>query len=273
MNRPSPLSRSLLALPGALLIVWLVLPLVPLVIWSFAHGWRFPDILPQEWTLAAWDHALSAQSGVLESLGVTVLIGCLVTALSVVVGVPAGRALGLYRFRGKGLVEAVILAPLIVPGIAVALGLHGVFIHLGLANTLAGVVLVHLIPTLPYMVLVMAGIFARLDPAFEDQARSLGASVWQTFRHVTLPAILPGLIVGSLFAFLVSWSQYALTLVIGGGRVITLPILLFNFAAAGRNDLTGAIGIIYVLPGVVILLFTARHLTGTSAALGGVGRQ
>jgi putative spermidine/putrescine transport system permease protein len=189
------------------------------------------------------------------------------------VGVPAGRALGLYRFRGKGLVELLILAPVIVPGIAVALGLHSVFIQLGLTNTLAGVVLVHLVPTVPYMTLVMAGIFANYDPAYEQQARSLGASASQTFRHVTLPAILPGIIVGGLFAFLVSWSQYVLTLLIGGGRVITLPLLLFNYASAGRNDLTGAIGIIYILPGILALLFTARHLSGTNSAVRGFGQS
>jgi putative spermidine/putrescine transport system permease protein len=266
------LPRSLLVLSGAILIIWLILPLVPLAIWSFARGWRFPDLLPQDWSLQAWDYALSARSGVLESLGLTVLIAGLATALSILIGVPAGRALGMYRFRGKGLVELVILAPVIVPGIAVALGLHGIFIQAGLTNTLAGVVLVHLIPTLPYMTLVMAAVFANLDPAYEAQARSLGASALQTFRHVTLPAILPGIIVGGLFAFLVSWSQYVLTLVIGGGRIITLPLLLFNFAGAGRNDITGAIGLIYVLPGIIILIFTARHLTGTNAATGGIGR-
>jgi putative spermidine/putrescine transport system permease protein len=105
-----------------LLIVWLMLPLVPLAIWSFARGWRFPDVLPQEWSLQAWEFALSARSGVLESLGVTVLVAALTTVLSILVGVPAGRALGLYKFRGKGLVELMILAPVIVPGIAVALG-------------------------------------------------------------------------------------------------------------------------------------------------------
>jgi putative spermidine/putrescine transport system permease protein len=261
-----------MVLSGAVLIVWLILPLVPLAIWSFARGWRFPDLLPQEWSLQAWDFALSARSGVVESLGVTLLVAALATILSILLGVPAGRALGLYRFRGKGLVELLILAPVIVPGIAVALGLHGLFIQLGLTNTLAGVVLVHLVPTLPYMTLVMAGVFANFDPAYEDQARSLGAGRLQTFRHVTLPAILPGIVVGGLFAFLVSWSQYALTLVIGGGRVITLPLLLFNFASAGRNDITGAIGILYILPGVLILLFTARYLTGSNAALGAAGR-
>jgi putative spermidine/putrescine transport system permease protein len=140
-----------------------------------------------------------------------------------------------------------------------------VFIGLGLTNTVTGVVLVHLIPALPYMILVMAGIFANLDPDFERQAQSLGAGRCQAFRHVTLPAILPGLVVGALFTFLVSWSQYILTLTIGGGRVVTLPLLLFNFAATGRNDITGAISLIAILPGALILIVTARYLTGQGA--------
>lgn len=265
--------RSFRVLTGAVLILWLVLPLVPLAIWSFAHGWRFPDLLPQQGSLDAWSYALSDTSGVVRSLGLSAGISAGVTLLSVLIGVPAGRALGLYQFRGKPTVELLILAPTIVPGIAVAMGLHSVFIHLGLTNTVAGVMLVHLVPTLPYMVLVMAGIFANFDTTFEAQARSLGAGPLQTFWHVTLPAILPGLVVGALFAFLVSWSQYLLTLVIGGGRVMTLPLLLFNFAASGRNDITGAIGMIYILPGIVILLFTARHLSGRNAALLGTGRR
>ena len=254
------------------LVIWLVLPLVPLAIWSFARGWFFPDILPRVWTLDAWDYAMSDTSGVLDSLWLTIGISLAATALSILIGVPAGRALGMYKFRGKEVVEMVILAPMIVPGIAVALGIHSVFIWLGLTNTVQGVILVHLIPTLPYMTLVMAGIFSNYDPAFEAQARSLGASPLKTFWYVTLPAILPGIIVGGLFAFLVSWSQYILTLLIGGGRVVTLPLLLFNFATSGRNDITGAIGMIYILPGILILLLTAKQLSGRSAAVGGFGR-
>jgi putative spermidine/putrescine transport system permease protein len=141
-------------------------------------------------------------------------------------------------------------------------GLHGVFIGLGLTGTIWGVILVHLIPALPYMILVLAGVFANFDPAFEIQARSLGATPAQVFWHVTLPAILPGLLVAMLLVFLVSWSQYLLTLMIGGGRVVTLPMLLFNFATSGRNDIAGAIALIYILPSILLLGATARRVTG-----------
>lgn len=259
-DRLRPLAA--LALAG-----FLVLPILPLGIWSFAHGWRFPDLVPRDWSLDAWRHTVEARSGVLESLAVTIGIALSSTLLAALVGVPAGRALGLYRFRGKAFVIFLLLAPAFLPGIAVVFGLHGVFLRLGLVGTVPGVILAHQIPVLPYMVLVMAAVFSRFDPDYEAQARSLGASPWQTFRSVTLPAILPGLMTAALFAFLVSWSQYLLTLAIGSGRVQTLPLLLFSYSSAGRNDLTGAIALLYILPGLLVILLTARQVTGRGFAL------
>lgn len=254
----------------AVLLVWLVLPLVPVALWSVAHGWRFPAVLPQAWSGWAWAYALSPRSGVVQSLALTVWIAALTAALSALIGVPAGRALGLMRVPGRAAAEVFLLAPVLVPGIAVALGLHAVFIRLGLTNTVTGVVLVHLVPALPYMTLIMAGVFAGFDTDFEAQARTLGATRAQTFRHVTLPAILPGLMVGALMTFLVSWGQYVLTLTIGGGKVITLPLFLYSAASSGRNDITGAVGMVSMLPGLVILLFVSRRLSSRGLAAGPV---
>ncbi|USG61714.1 ABC transporter permease subunit [Sneathiella marina] len=245
----------------ALLITWLILPLIPLALWSVSQSWFFPDLFPSKYSLRAWSYALSSTSGVPEALWTSTVIASGTTILAAIIGIPAGRALGLYNFRGKALVELLILAPTIVPGIAVVLGLHVIFLNLGLANNVGGVMIVHLIPTLPYMVLVMASVFANYKPEAEAQARSLGASPIAVFWFVTLPAIMPGLIIGSFFAFLVSWSQYILTLIIGGGLVVTVPLLLFNFATSGRNDITGAIALLYILPGIIVLLVGAKKLS------------
>jgi putative spermidine/putrescine transport system permease protein len=131
--------RSLQLLAGLALISWLVLPLVPLAIWSIAHGWRFPDLVPRDLTLKAWTYALSDTAGVTASLALTTGIALATTALAALIGIPAGRALGLYQFRGKAAVELFLLAPAIVPGIAVVFGLHGIFLSLGLAGTIPGV--------------------------------------------------------------------------------------------------------------------------------------
>ena len=97
----------------------LMLPLIPLAIWSFARGWRFPDLLPAVWSGRAWAYAFSDTSGVVESIAVTIWIAASVTVIATLIGIPAGRALGLYQFQGKRMVEAVILAPLIVPPLTV----------------------------------------------------------------------------------------------------------------------------------------------------------
>jgi putative spermidine/putrescine transport system permease protein len=252
---------------GLGLALILILPLVPLAVWSFAQGWRFPDLVPQDWSLKAWRHALSPQSGVLAAAWTSTKVALATTALAALVAWPAARALGLNRFRGRRLVILVLVAPALVPAIAIVPGLQGLFLRLGLSGTFGGVVLAHLIPVLPYMVLVLAAVFARLDTGQEDQARSLGARPVQVFRHVTLPLMAPGLATGALFAFLISWAQYLPTLVIGAGKVQTLPLVLYSFAASGRNDVTGAIAILYLLPGALALILTTRAVTGRHPAL------
>ena len=256
----------------AAIVGGVLLPIIPLAVWSVSHSWFFPAILPSELSGRAWAYIGSPLSKVIGALANSLLIAGLVTAAAAVLGIPAGRALGLQRFRGKAILEFVILAPIIVPGLAVIMGIHVLFIKLRLVDTLFGVALVHLLPSLPYMVMVMSGVFANYNVEFEQQAFSLGAGRIRTFIHVTLPAILPGVVTGSLFVFLISWSQYILTVLIGGGRVITLPVLLFAFAAAGDNAVTAALCIIFLAPAVLILVFTSRYLSGESGAMGGFGR-
>jgi putative spermidine/putrescine transport system permease protein len=252
---------------GVGLALLMLMPLVPLAVWSVAQGWRFPALLPQDWSPRAWCHALSTQSGVLAAAWTSTLVASLTTGLGALVAWPAARALGLHDFRGKRLVLLLVLAPALVPAIAIVPGLQALFLRLGLTGTLQGVVLAHLIPVLPYMVLILAATFARLDQGQEEQARSLGARPLQVFRHVTLPLIAPGLITAALFGFLVSWAQYLPTLAIGAGKVQTLPLTLYSFATSGRNDLTGAIAILYLLPGLLALAVTARTVTGRHPAL------
>ena len=265
---PHPLTPSPLLL---LILLGVILPLVPLVIWSFAHRWFFPDVLPAEWSSRAWAYVFSDSSQVGKALTNSTVVALIVTLLSVIIGLPAGRALGLHEFRGKTAVIFLILAPTIMPVIAVAMGIHVAFLRVGLSDTQLGVVLVHLVPVMPYMVLILTSAFANYDIDYEGQARTLGARPFQVLRHVTLPAIWPGLMVGSLFAFIISWSQYLLTLLIGGGEVITLPVLLFAFANSGDNSITAALSLVFIAPALMLFLFTARYLTGHNTAMGGLG--
>jgi putative spermidine/putrescine transport system permease protein len=91
----------------------------------------------------------------------------------------------------------------------------------------------------------------------------LGASRLRIFFTVTLRLVFPGLIVAGLFAFLISWSQYLLTLLIGGGQVLTLPLLLFSAVSGGNPTTIAALSLLFVAPPVLVIAATAQYLKST----------
>ncbi|CAN5125825.1 ABC transporter permease subunit [soil metagenome] len=248
----------------------LLLPLLPLVIWSVAGSWRYPDVVPGRFTRRGLDLVLDAE--VVEAKVTSLLIATIVAALACAIGLSAGRAIGLYRFRGRRLVQFLLLAPVIVPGLAVTLGIQVFFVRYGLSDTVTGVVLVQLMPTVPYAATLLAAAYANLDVDYERQSRSLGAGPVRTFVSVTLPLLRPALVTTALLTFSISWSEYILTLLIGGGQVTTLPLLLF--AAIGSSDRTAAaaLGLLVVVPPVLIVLAAARRLRGREDAWVGLAR-
>lgn len=253
-----------------MLVVGLLLPFVPLLVWTSAATWRFPALLPQRTSARALDILTDPSSQVLTGLATSATIAVVVAVLAGLVGLSAGRALGLYTFRGKRLVQFVLLAPVIVPGLATTLGIQVYFLRYGLADTVPGVVLVQLVPTIPYVTLVMGSVYANYDPAYEEQARVLGASPLRVFLTVTLPSVRPGLVVAMLFAFLISWSEYILTLLIGGGLVKTLPLLLFSAISSGDSQVAATMGLALIAPPMVLVALAARFLGG-SASGGAIG--
>lgn len=272
--RPVRRRRSL-ARPVALslLLVGLLLPLLPLLLHAFADTYRFPALLPDRLSLRAVRLLGAPGADVVEGLVTSATIATSVAVLASAIGLSAGRALGLYRFRGKRVVQFLLLAPVIVPGLAVVLGIHVLFLRYGLADTPQGVVLVHLIPTIPYVTLVMASTYANYDVAYEEQARVLGAGPLRVLVSVTLPQVAPGLVVAGLFAFLISWSEYVLTLLVGGGTVKTLPLLLFASLGSPDTARTAVLALVIVLPPVLLLLATSRLLSGGGrTGLAGLGR-
>ena len=234
------------------------LPFVWLLIQSFAASWRFPAMLPPSYNLRAWNYSFDWSSGISEALVSSLLIALLVTFLAITVALPAARAIALHDFKGKNLILFTLLLPILSPSIATALGGHALFLRYNLTDSYAGVILAHLVPTVPYCVLTLTGSFSRFDVELEAQAKTLGASAFQVLRFVTLPAIAPSLLLSAVFAFLISWSQYLTTLLVGGGKIITLPLILVNFQRGGDEAVTSALTLIFLAPTILFLAVTAR---------------
>ncbi len=237
----------------------LIAPLILFVLYAFSTRWFFPQPLPIEWTTTGFSRLFS-DSRTLSSLQDSLSIALIVSVLSLIFGYPAARVLGLRTFRGRQLAWVTLFLPTVVPPLAIGMGLNILFLRMGLAGSLPGVILAHLIPTLPYTIFTLSGVFARYDENYEYQALALGASPLRILFEVTLPLVAPGLIVSALFAFLISWSQYLLTLLIGSGRIITLPILLFSAASGGNPVTIAALSLLFVFPPVIIIAFTARSI-------------
>lgn len=237
----------------------LVAPLLLFGIYAFSERWFFPQLIPAEWTSAPLTRLLTDPRS-LAGLGVSLGIATFVSFLSLLIGFSAARVLGLRTFRGRQLAWLAFFLPTVVPPLAVGMGLNILFLKLGLAGTIVGVILSHLVPTLPYTVFTLSGVFARYDDNFEYQALVLGSNPIQILFTVTLRLVLPGLVVAGLFAFLISWSQYLLTLLIGGGQVLTLPMLLFSAVSGGNPGTIAALALLFVAPPVLVIAVTARYL-------------
>lgn len=238
-----------------------ILPFLPLMLWSISEKWFYPALLPQSFGPRAWSYVLGTAgnqiaTGFLTSFSLAVVT----TAVSLLFGIPAGRALGLYQFKGKRLCSLLFTLPIIVPPLSVSMGLHRWFIQLNLAETFIGLVFIHLTFCLPYTIFVIWAVFTDYDPDFEDQARSLGASSTRIVFQVMGPMIMPGITIAALFSFLLSWSQYLSTLIIGGGKYLTLPILLFSLMDSGDRPVASAVSLVFVLPAFLALMASAHNL-------------
>lgn len=237
-----------------------LLPLAVLLLSSFALRWYYPDLLPSEWTTQAWRRLFEPGVRVAEAALSSVVVASVSAVLGVLIALPAARVLAKSARRGRTVVLGVLLAPLLLPSFAGVFGVHVVFVRLGLTDSLLGVIVAHLVPVVPYAVVLLTATWREFDERLEEGARLLGATRWRAVALVTLPAIRPGLTVALLFAFLVSWSEYLLTLLIGGANVLTLPIVLLASASGGDTALTAALAVVYAAPPLIAYALTAKNV-------------
>jgi len=251
---PSKLGRLI----NLTVVMAVLFPIVVLAVWSLSRGWPADRLLPGEWGLRGWRYLFAPGGKMLASLEVSVFVSLTVTILGLLISIPAGRALGIYEFKGKRLAEILILTPLIIPATTVGMGIQLEFIRYGLTDTVLGVILAHLPLVLPYGIRVFASIYQALGTKWDEQAQILKAGAWQRFRYITLPFLYPGIISGGVLMFNVSLSQYFLTYLIGGGKVVTLPVLLFPFINSGDRVIAAGLGLVIIALSLIFMVIIEK---------------
>lgn len=251
-------------LVSALLITWFALPLVPLLLWSFADAWSYPSPLPTAWGFTGIEDA--SGFGAWPAFARSVALGLAVAAIATPIGALAARALTFGAVPFPRAVSALLLAPIALPPFAAVLGVNVLLLR-AFVPPVIGVVLVLVVLAIPYTAFVMRTAYGAYDRGYEDEARLLGASKLQVARRVHLPMIAPALARAAFLAFLVAWSDYIVTVIVGGGELVTLPLVVAGAAAGLGNDAAVAVmSLAAVVPPVVLLIATLSLGRGRRAA-------
>ncbi|MDJ0349932.1 ABC transporter permease subunit [Cryobacterium sp. PH29-G1] len=230
--------RLLRVLSTTLVASWFLLPFAPLALWAFANQWSFPSTLPTEWGFDGLSSAIA--QGALPALGTSLLLSLVVAALATPLGALAARALTFGTVPWPRTVSIALLAPIALPPFAAVLGLNVLLLRAHIPPE-AGLVLVLVVMAVPYTTFTMRVAYAAHDIHYEEEARTLGASRWNILWRVHIPLVAPALSRAAFLAFLVGWSDYVVTVVVGGGEVVTLPLVTASMAAGIGNDSAVAI--------------------------------
>jgi putative spermidine/putrescine transport system permease protein len=253
----------------ALLYAFLLAPIVIVVMASLNAG-RFL-VFPPEGLSFQW-YAKFARSGpFVRSFLFSLRLAAVATLVSTVIGTAAALYV-VRRARRSSLLRMLLVAPLQLPGIMTALALLIFYYAVGLGgSSYTGLLLGHVLVCMPYVFLTVSAVLYNFDRSLEEAARSLGAGRVTTFRRITLPIIKGGVISGAVFAFITSFDQFPISLLLSGVGTTTLPIQVFDYLRFSFDPTAAAVGTINILITLGVVILTER-LVGLESLYWG-GRQ
>ena len=256
--------RVALRVAAGLALSFILLPLV-LVAWlSFFRD----DVVvfpPSGYTLR-WFRAILDQRNFVDGFVTSLEAGIFAMLAGLALGVPASLCLARYRFRGREGFGLLLLTPLVVPGVVAGTAIYvfqvetEILTRLPLVASLPGLVLAHVVITIPWTVRLVTASLMGFDRTVEEAAQNLGAGPWTTFRRVTLPLIRPGVVAAALFGFVISFGNLEMTLfLIGPGRT-TLPIAILQYLEWRIDPVIAAVSLLQILVIGAAMVATDRYV-------------
>jgi putative spermidine/putrescine transport system permease protein len=245
---------------AALVALFLLLPIAIVVPMSFSTAISF-EFPPPGYSLGYYAKYFTSDEWLEPTLN-SLVIALGASALTMLLVVPAAFGYVRYRFRGKALVNLLMLAPLIVPHVVSALAYYGFLGRARLTGTHLGVIVAHGVLAVPVAFLVITATLKGFDRNLERAAMSAGAGPLRTFFHVTLPVLQPGMLVGALFAFLSSFNEAVVVIFIGGRQAATLPKKMYESIRLESDPVIAVVSTLLVgavALGVLVWTFVRRR--------------
>ncbi len=271
------------------IIFWfLVLFLLILIclpgIWIFVSAFRpNPEILakpanwiPDRWTIYQFTQMFSINGYVsvpaFKYLMNSIIISSVSTVIAITIGMMGGYAFARFNFKGKNKIFLSLMLARAVPGISLSLPLFILFAKIGLINTSIGVIIVYVAMNVPFTIWLTDGFFRQIPKEMSEVARTDGCTRLQAFWNVELPLAGPGIGAAAIFAFLLSWNEYALASILT--RTVhskTLPIGMMDYLDEFTINWAGmcAIAVVMIVPAVILTFIVQKHLV-SGLTFGGV---
>lgn len=239
------------------IVVYLLAPTLVVLLFSIYPS-AYLTFPPHGFTFKWYHHAFAQHDLFLDPLVTSLLLGLASSAIATVLGTVA--ALGLVRapLRHRSLWQGVFLAPILIPTLIVGFGLMLFFLHLDLLGSWWGLLAGHVTIVVAYVTQSVSASLAGLDRSVEEAAVTLGSSPLRTFFRVTLPQIAPGIAAGAVFAFIMSFDELALTLLLAGPTTTTLPVAIYSYVQFDSGPTVAAISTILLAITLGFLLLLQR---------------
>jgi spermidine/putrescine transport system permease protein len=242
----------LLRIYTGLVYLFLFAPILVVALTSFNPSGRatIPDSLT-----TAWYSELGEDTQLMDALWVSIRVGIGTAIIASILGLLAAYGLSRFRFPGRGALQGLFYLPMLVPAVVSGVSLLTWYHKIGIDLGWFTILIAHVIFALPFTLTIILTSFAGFDTRLEEAAQDLGATPFRTFRYITLPLVMPGVIGGALIAFTLSFDEFVLTFFVAGGGVQTLPLVIYNRIRYLLSPEINAIATIVMAFSIGLLLF------------------
>ena len=235
------------------------------VVDSFGKPWFntwLPETFTTDWYSGAWTRFELA--GV---IGVTLFVAAVVVVISILVGLPASYQLARRKFPFKNVVNGLFLFPILMPPITYGIPLATVMYNLGLGRSIIAVILVNLVPSVPFVIMTMTPFIEQINPTIESAARMCGATTRVIFTRVLGPLLVPGILAAAVLVLVRTVGMFELTYLVSGPQSDTLVVAIYRaMTASGGGEarqLVSAMAVMYTATMMIILVIALRFVNPT----------
>ncbi|MEA5064705.1 ABC transporter permease [Bacillota bacterium Meth-B3] len=234
-------------------------PLTNLLMLAFAQMYNYPDLIPASFGFKWWAFVTS-QKTLVSAVGQSFMFALATTILSLALCLPAAYGLARFKFPGRRLVMFSFLLTNAFPKIGLYTSIGIMYYKLNLMGTFPGVVIIHMINTMMFMVWIPTGSFSSVHRQQEEAARDSGAGPLRTFFRVTMPMAMPGIAVASIYTFLGSMDEAQGTLLVGIPQFQTMPVMMYTVISDYNVMAAAVYALMMIIPTVVLLVLLRRYV-------------